>query len=152
MTGINGLSESRLVPPFHCRSSLTLPPSLPSPRAQQVYVLSTIPTWYLVDIWGRRPILLSGALVMAFALSSVGYFLYLDKSYTPTAVVISVITFNAAFGFSWGPIPWLFPPEVSFVLQDERQGRELIVGAPSRSCLSLSVSRAFPSVLRPTGL
>lgn len=72
-----------------------------------VYVLSTIPTWYLVDIWGRRPILLAGALVMSAALSSVGYFLYLDKSFTPTAVVVSVIVFNAAFGFSWGPIPWL---------------------------------------------
>jgi len=93
---------------------LLLPLLLPP----QVYVLSTIPTWYLVDIWGRRPILLSGALVMAFALSSVGYFLYLDKSYTPTAVVISVITFNAAFGFSWGPIPWLFPPEVRIGLQE----------------------------------
>lgn len=44
---------------------------------------------------------------MAAALSSVGYFLYLDKSYTPVAVVVSVITFNAAFGFSWGPIPWV---------------------------------------------
>lgn len=28
-----------------------------------IYIASTIPTWYLVDIWGRRPILLSGALV-----------------------------------------------------------------------------------------
>lgn len=77
-----------------------------------VYVLSTIPTWYLVDIWGRRPILLSGSLVMAFALSSVGYFLYLDKSYTPNAVVVSVIVFNAFFGYSWGPVPWLYPPEI----------------------------------------
>jgi hypothetical protein len=49
---------------------------------------------------------------MAAALSSVGYFLYLDKVYTPTAVVVSVIIFNAAFGYSWGPIPWLYPPEV----------------------------------------
>ncbi|KDE04733.1 hypothetical protein MVLG_04872 [Microbotryum lychnidis-dioicae p1A1 Lamole] len=77
-----------------------------------IYILSTVPTWYLVDIWGRRPILLSGALIMATALSSVGYFLYLDKTYTPTAVVISVIVFNAAFGYSWGPIPWLLGPEV----------------------------------------
>lgn len=75
-------------------------------------MLSTIPTWYLVDIWGRRPILLSGSLVMALALSSVGYFLYLDKSYTPNAVVVSVIIFNAFFGYSWGPIPWLYPPEI----------------------------------------
>ncbi|KAM0751863.1 general substrate transporter [Meredithblackwellia eburnea MCA 4105] len=77
-----------------------------------IYILSTIPTWYLVDIWGRRPVLLSGALIMSAALSSVGYFMYLDKSYTPLAVVISVIVFNAAFGYSWGPIPWLYPPEI----------------------------------------
>ncbi|KAK4048693.1 hypothetical protein OIV83_004663 [Microbotryomycetes sp. JL201] len=77
-----------------------------------IYVLSTIPTWYLVDIWGRRPILLSGALIMSAALTSVGYFLYLDKSYTPNAVVISVFIFNAFFGYSWGPIPWLYPPEI----------------------------------------
>ncbi|KAM0789900.1 hypothetical protein ACM66B_006742 [Microbotryomycetes sp. NB124-2] len=77
-----------------------------------IYVLSTIPTWYLVDIWGRRPILLSGALVMSAALTSVGYFLYLDKSYTPNAVVVSVFIFNAFFGYSWGPIPWLYPPEI----------------------------------------
>ncbi|KAK4054047.1 hypothetical protein OIO90_003692 [Microbotryomycetes sp. JL221] len=77
-----------------------------------IYVLSTIPTWYLVDIWGRRPILLSGALIMSAALTSVGYFLYLDKSYTPNAVVVSVFIFNAFFGYSWGPIPWLYPPEI----------------------------------------
>lgn len=77
-----------------------------------IYTLSTVPTWYLVDKWGRRPILMSGAAVMAVALYSVGYFLYLDRSYTPVAVVCSVITFNAAFGYSWGPIPWLYPPEI----------------------------------------
>ncbi|GAA5889012.1 hypothetical protein JCM16303_004218, partial [Sporobolomyces ruberrimus] len=76
------------------------------------YVLSTIPTWYLVDTLGRRVILLSGATAMAIALTLVGFFLYLDQSYTPVAVVTSVIIYNAAFGFSWGPIPWLYPPEI----------------------------------------
>ncbi|GAA5891933.1 hypothetical protein JCM6882_007411 [Rhodosporidiobolus microsporus] len=77
-----------------------------------IYVLSTIPTWYLVDSLGRRPILLSGASVMALALTLVGFFLYLDQSYTPQMVVVFVIVFNAAFGYSWGPIPWLYPPEI----------------------------------------
>ncbi|KAE9403242.1 general substrate transporter [Gymnopus androsaceus JB14] len=77
-----------------------------------VYVLSTLPPWYLVDRWGRRPILLSGAVVMAVALFSTGYFLYLDRPETPNAVVICVIIFNAAFGYSWGPLPWLYPPEI----------------------------------------
>ncbi|KAJ3896911.1 hypothetical protein GG344DRAFT_35675 [Lentinula edodes] len=77
-----------------------------------VYVLSTLPPWYLIDRWGRRPILLSGAVIMAIALFATGYFMYLDHPETPNAVVVCVIIFNAAFGYSWGPIPWLYPPEI----------------------------------------
>lgn len=68
---------------------------------------------------------------MAIALFSTGYFMYIDRPETPNAVVICVIIFNAAFGYrwvyvshidfcivlklwySWGPLPWLYPPEVS---------------------------------------
>lgn len=77
-----------------------------------VYVLSTIPPWYVADIWGRRFILLSGAFIMAISLSLIGYFMYIKIHYTPTLVVIFVIIFNAFFGYSWGPIPWLYPPEI----------------------------------------
>lgn len=76
------------------------------------YFLSTIPPWYLVDRWGRRPILLSGAVLMTISLSLISYFIYLDVSWTPTCVVIFVMIYNAAFGYSWGPIPWLYPPEI----------------------------------------
>ncbi|PLW21149.1 hypothetical protein PCANC_05471 [Puccinia coronata f. sp. avenae] len=77
-----------------------------------VYVFSTIPTWYLVDEWGRRFILLSGSVVMALSLTFMGWFLYLDTTYTPLAVVGCVLIYNAFFGYSWGPIPWLYPPEI----------------------------------------
>jgi Sugar (and other) transporter len=76
------------------------------------YLLATIPPWYLVDKWGRRKILLSGALAMVASLSLIAYFLYLDIKATPTLVVIFVMIYNAAFGVSWGPIPWLYPPEI----------------------------------------
>lgn len=77
-----------------------------------VYLLSTLPPWILVDRWGRRPILMSGAAVMCLSLGATGYWLYLDVAQTPNAVVACVIIFNAAFGYSWGPIPWLYPPEI----------------------------------------
>ncbi|CEJ79974.1 Putative Hexose transporter [[Torrubiella] hemipterigena] len=76
------------------------------------YFLSTIPPWYLVDKWGRRPILLSGAVAMAVSLSLISYFMYLDIAWTPNLVVLFVMIYNAAFGYSWGPIPWLYPPEI----------------------------------------
>jgi hypothetical protein len=69
---------------------------------------------------------------MAGALMATGWWMYLDVPQTPNAVVLCVIIFNAAFGYrylytmycgltlnafftSWGPIPWLYPPEVSLV-------------------------------------
>ncbi|KAI1632623.1 sugar transporter STL1 [Biscogniauxia mediterranea] len=76
------------------------------------YFLSTIPPWYVVDRWGRRIILLTGAVAMAISLSMVSYFIYLDIKLTPTLVVVFVMIYNAAFGYSWGPIPWLYPPEI----------------------------------------
>ncbi|KAG6862410.1 hypothetical protein C0995_011850 [Termitomyces sp. Mi166 len=77
-----------------------------------IYILSTLPPWYLVDRWGRRTILLSGAVIMSAALVATGWWMALDVPRTPNAVVICVIIFNAAFGYSWGPVPWLYPPEI----------------------------------------
>lgn len=76
------------------------------------YFLATIPPWYIVDRWGRRPILLSGAVAMMISLSLISYFMYLNVPSTPVMVVILVMIYNAAFGYSWGPIPWLYPPEI----------------------------------------
>ncbi|KAL4801429.1 hypothetical protein BDV18DRAFT_75441 [Aspergillus unguis] len=76
------------------------------------YLASTIPPWYLVDRWGRRPILLSGALAMVLSLSAISYFIFIDIDATRTLTVIFVMIYNAAFGASWGPIPWLYPPEI----------------------------------------
>jgi hypothetical protein len=52
-------------------------------------------SWYLVDEWGRRFILLSGSVVMALSLTFMGWFLYLDTTYTPLAVVGCVLIYNA---------------------------------------------------------
>ena len=77
-----------------------------------LYVVSTILPWFVIDKWGRRAILLSGAVLMFIAMCMIAYFLRLDAWYTPTAVVLFVMMYNAAFGAAWGPIPWLYPPEI----------------------------------------
>ena len=77
-----------------------------------VYVLSTIPPWYLVDRWGRRKILISGGILMTISLTLISYFMFLDIAATSMLVVVFVVVYNACFGFSWGPIPWLYPPEI----------------------------------------
>ena len=69
-----------------------------------IYVLATIPTWFLIDVLGRRKILMFGSIVTGTALAACGYFLYIDTAITPNAVVACVIIFNAAFGTGWGPV------------------------------------------------
>ena len=75
--------------------------------------------------------LISCVLQMGLALGMTGWWMYIDVPQTARAVVVCVIVFNAAFGYrcgclkcmpaassshfrsrSWGPIPWLYPPEV----------------------------------------
>jgi len=53
---------------------------------------------------------------MGIALAATGWWMYIDVPQTPKAVVACVIVFNAAFGYSWGPLPWLYPPEVGWIL------------------------------------
>lgn len=77
-----------------------------------VYLLSTIPPWFLVDRWGRKPILLSGGLSMGTCLLLIALVMYLDTLSTPLLVAFLVIVYNASFGYSWGPIGFLIPPEV----------------------------------------
>lgn len=77
-----------------------------------VYLASTIPPWFLVDKWGRRPILISGGLSMAVCFALISYIMYLNRSFTPSMVALLVIVYNASFGYSWGPIGFLIPPEV----------------------------------------
>jgi hypothetical protein len=49
---------------------------------------------------------------MIISLSLISYFIYIEIPATPTLTVIFVMVYNAAFGASWGPIPWLYPPEI----------------------------------------
>lgn len=77
-----------------------------------VYLLSTIPPWFLVDRWGRKPILVSGGLSMGICLSLIAFVMWLNVGATPLLVAVLVVIYNASFGYSWGPIGFLIPPEV----------------------------------------
>ncbi|KAI3405069.2 hypothetical protein KGF56_002154 [Candida oxycetoniae] len=91
-----------------------------------IYLLSTIPPWFLVDKWGRRPILISSGIAMGVCLSLVSIFMFLNKSYTASIVAVLVIIYNASFGFGFGPIPFLLSGE-SYPLSVRSKGVSLAV-------------------------
>lgn len=93
-----------------------------------VYLLSTIPPWFLVDKWGRKPILISGGAVMGLCLTLVSLMMYMNKAFTSAMVALLVIVYNAGFGYSWGPIGYLIPPEI-YPLSVRSKGVSLAVAS-----------------------
>ncbi|CAK9439079.1 uncharacterized protein LODBEIA_P33030 [Lodderomyces beijingensis] len=91
-----------------------------------IYLASTIPPWFLVDKWGRRPILILSGVAMGVCLFLVSVFMLLNKSYTATVVAVLVIIYNASFGFGFGPIPFLLSGE-SYPLSVRSKGMSLAV-------------------------
>ncbi|KAL6941543.1 hypothetical protein ACO0RG_002677 [Hanseniaspora osmophila] len=79
-----------------------------------IYVLSTLPPWILIDYWGRKPLLMMGALTMGTSLIFISLsMLWNNSNWTPNLVVFGVIFFNWNFGMSFGPIAWLYSVEIA---------------------------------------
>ncbi|KAG8962818.1 hypothetical protein FRC03_003718 [Tulasnella sp. 419] len=105
-----------------------------------VYVLGTIPTMFLVDTWGRKPILLFGSVGTCICLSIVGGLQFYADSIPSTAefmfkrlqaangIFAFVCIYLFVFGFSWGPVPWLLPAEV-FAMRARAKGMALATGS-----------------------
>lgn len=77
-------------------------------------VLATFATSYLLTKFGRRTILLYGALFegIACGLVMIGFFI---KDSTPggeSLILIGLFMFMAVFGLSLGPVVWLYIPEI----------------------------------------
>ncbi|KAK9311383.1 general substrate transporter [Lipomyces starkeyi] len=110
-----------------------------------VYIFATLPTWYLADRWGRRPLLMFGSIAMALALSMVCMFTEL-----PTLSALQrangmfgfVVIYNAIFGATWGPIPWLLPAEV-FPLRARAKGMALATVA--NWCFNFAIGMSSPA-------
>ncbi|KAK9311085.1 general substrate transporter [Lipomyces starkeyi] len=94
-----------------------------------IYVLVAIPTILWTDKWGRRPSLLVGAIFMGFWLFLIGGLLMhygvpnpfpnqvstwiiIDHPAASHTILACSYLFFATFAFSWGPVSWMYPPEI----------------------------------------
>ncbi|KAI9295089.1 sugar transporter [Neoconidiobolus thromboides FSU 785] len=86
-----------------------------------VNMTATVPAILFVDKWGRRPTLISGALIMGISMILVGSLLGGFKlgvnNVTPNtgasySTIVFIYTFVAGFAYSWGPIGWIYPSEI----------------------------------------
>ncbi|KAH6699988.1 general substrate transporter [Leptodontidium sp. MPI-SDFR-AT-0119] len=92
-----------------------------------IYTAATVPVWWLADRWGRRPLLIFGGIVMAVALSIMCVFNQangLSVTTRANGIFSFVVIYNALYGATWGPMPWLLPAEI-FPLRARSKGMAL---------------------------
>ncbi|KAK4352479.1 hypothetical protein RND71_028000 [Anisodus tanguticus] len=88
-----------------------------------VNVCATFISVYGTDTKGRRPLLLWGGILMCVFQAAVALLIGLKFGTTGVTtalpqwyaalVVLCICAFTAAFAFSWGPLGWLVPSEIS---------------------------------------
>lgn len=80
-----------------------------------VNVASTFPGLYLVEKWGRRNLLLFGAVGMAvcqFIVAIIGTVAGIDNQSAQKALIAFVCVYIFFFACSWGPVAWVVTGEI----------------------------------------
>ena len=73
-------------------------------------VLFTLVATFTVDRWGRKPLLILGAIIMAVAMLAMGY---MFQSHTEgTTLLAAAMLYVAGFALSWGPVVWVMLSEL----------------------------------------
>ncbi|PQE23074.1 glucose transporter rco-3 protein [Rutstroemia sp. NJR-2017a WRK4] len=125
-------------------------PFVTSMITSSVNVASTFPGLYLVEAWGRRRLLLFGAIGMFICQMIVGSVgtAFPDGSNQPAqkALVAFVCIYIFFFACSWGPVGWVIPGEI-FPLGVRAKGISMTTA--SNWALNWAIAYSTPYLVNP---
>jgi SP family xylose:H+ symportor-like MFS transporter len=75
-----------------------------------VMVVFTLIATVTVDKWGRKPLLILGALIMAVTMIALGFMF--NAGSVGLAALVVVCVYIAGFSLSWGPVVWVMLAEI----------------------------------------
>lgn len=73
-------------------------------------VVFTLVATFTVDNWGRKPLLILGALVMAVSMAALG--ILFQQKQEGTLLLYAAMLYIAGFALSWGPVVWVLLAEM----------------------------------------
>jgi SP family xylose:H+ symportor-like MFS transporter len=101
-------------------------------------VAFTVVAILTVDRWGRKPLLVTGAVMMAVSMFALG-FLFNAKAVGLWALV-AVVAYIAGFALSWGPVVWVL---LSEMFPNSIKGKALAIAVAAQWIANLFVSWSF---------
>ncbi len=101
-------------------------------------VLFTLVATFTVDRWGRKPLLILGAVIMAAAMLAMGY-MFQSKTEGTTLLAAAMI-YVAGFALSWGPVVWVM---LSELFPNSIKGRAMAIAVGAQWLSNFVVSSSF---------
>jgi SP family xylose:H+ symportor-like MFS transporter len=99
----------------------------------------TIVAIFTVDRFGRRPLQIIGALVMAVSMISLGADFWLGG--TGMVALVCMLAYTAGFAVSWGPVTWVL---LSEIFPNQIRGKAMAVAVAAQWIANYLVSWSFP--------
>ena len=104
-----------------------------------VNFLFTIIAIRTVDKYGRKPLMVIGAIGMAVAMFSLGFVFYAEAS--GYAALFAMMLYVASFAMSWGPVTWVL---LSEIFPNKIRGKALAIAVAAQWISNYLVSLTFP--------
>jgi len=121
--------------------------------------LFTLIALVTVDRWGRKPLLIVGAVIMAVAMLTLGTLFDLHLVSTTAGAggskgssfvaVLAVVVYIAGFAMSWGPVTWVL---LSEIFPNSIKGKAMAIAVAAQWIANFVVSTTFPMMDRNSAL
>jgi SP family xylose:H+ symportor-like MFS transporter len=107
----------------------------------------TVLAIFTVDRYGRKPLMIIGALGMAVSMIALGCTFYIQN--IGFAALLFMLTYVASFAVSWGPVTWVL---LSEIFPNRIRGRAMAVAVAAQWISNYLVSWTFPMMDKSSSL
>ncbi len=101
-------------------------------------LLFTLVAIVTVDSWGRKPLLITGAVIMAVAMLGLGTLF--SAHVVGLGALVAVVAYIAGFALSWGPVTWVMLAEM---FPNAVKGKAMGLAVAAQWIANLLVSVSF---------
>ena len=112
-----------------------------------VNLIFTVIAIHTVDRWGRKPLLLTGSILMMCFMFVIGFSFYFQNF--GIISLLAVLGFVGAFSFSWGPVTWVL---LSEIFPNTIRGKAMSIAVAVQWIMNYTVSSTFPLLDRNSWL
>ncbi|HEY4941707.1 MAG TPA: D-xylose transporter XylE [Rhizomicrobium sp.] len=101
-------------------------------------VVFTLVALVTVDRWGRKPLLITGAAIMAVAMFALGFLF--NAHAVGIWTLVAAVTYIAGFSLSWGPVTWVM---LSEIFPNSIKSKAMAIAVAAQWIANLFVSWSF---------